>query len=456
MTACRYRAVVRAVMAGLLMALATSSFGRSRHLTLMGLGDSITEGGVSGGQAFSTYLFPLWQRLFTNGYDVDFIGPRSSECRIGKLSHCGFSGHTAEFLNSIIDSVYRQYPADIVLLHAGHNHKASENPVDGIVGAYKEIINKIRAINPRAYIFVAAVTPSGKLPKYSYIPELDSRIDSLVSTFHNRRVRFVDMSQGHDWRAMTIADRVHPNKAGREFMAGKWMAAIAKAIRPQNRAFHPDILKYKPDGRGDSLTLHVFHGRGTGKLPAVVYFFAGGWKHGTPLQFYRECRHLSRKGFTAISADYRIGSLYGTTAADATADGEAAIDYVRRNAAALHVDTARLAVAGASAGATIAGKIDDSKVSARLLCYPVVDSLKHDVGRMRKPVMLLMGTRDQFSPMPKVEAFVEAMKRQGVPVELRVFNGLGHPLFRYREPLTSVYTEILRLTDDFLEKQLKK
>ena len=93
------------VLALFLCAAAVSAADGCRgRLTVMGLGDSITEGGSS----FSSYLYPLWERLFAAGYDADFIGPRQSECRIGRLSHCGFSGKNVEFLEARIDSIYRQ------------------------------------------------------------------------------------------------------------------------------------------------------------------------------------------------------------------------------------------------------------------------------------------------------------------------------------------------------------
>ena len=92
------------------------------------------------------------------------------------INHCGFSGKNAEFLESKIDSIYRKYPADVVLLHSGHNHFNTENPVDGIIEAQKSIINKILAINADVKILVAKVIESGKLPKYSYIPELNQHI----------------------------------------------------------------------------------------------------------------------------------------------------------------------------------------------------------------------------------------------------------------------------------------
>ena len=446
-----YRSKFRACIAlafFLFLPFALNAGEGGKRLTVMGLGDSITEGG----DGFSTYLYPLWERLFAGGYDADFIGPRQSECRIGRLSHCGFSGKNVEFLEARIDSIYRKYPADVVLLHAGHNHFAEERPVEGMMRAYKSIIGKIHAVNPQALVFLAKVTPSGKLPKYSYIPELNRRIEAYVDSLKDGRVVLVDMARGHDWRTMTIEDKVHPNKVGREFMAGRWFDAIRRTIRPQHDAFRPERVCYKADSLRGGLELHVFRPEGGGERPAVVYFFAGGWQYGTPLQFYRECRWHARHGFTAISVDYSIRSLGGKSAAQAVADGRDAVAYIRSHARELDVDTARIVVAGASAGGAIAGKIADSQVCARMLYYPVVDSLSNDVAKMRKPVLFMMGTKDSFTPIGRARAFEERLRRQGTPVEAHYFEGLGHPLFRYRERLGKVFYDIRKITDKFLLK----
>lgn len=446
-----YRSKFRACIAlafFLFLPFALNAGEGGKRLTVMGLGDSITEGG----DGFSTYLYPLWERLFAGGYDADFIGPRQSECRIGQLSHCGFSGKNVEFLEARIDSIYRKYPADVVLLHAGHNHFAEERPVEGMMRAYKSIIGKIHAVNPQALVFLAKVTPSGKLPKYSYIPELNRRIEAYVDSLKDGRVVLVDMARGHDWRTMTIEDKVHPNKVGREFMAGRWFDAIRRTIRPQHDAFRPERVCYKADSLRGGLELHVFRPEGGGERPAVVYFFAGGWQYGTPLQFYRECRWHAQHGFTAISVDYSIRSLGGKNAAQAVADGRDAVAYIRSHARELGVDTARIVVAGASAGGAIAGKIADSQVCARMLYYPVVDSLSNDVAKMRKPVLFMMGTKDSFTPIGRARAFEERLRRQGTPVEAHYFEGLGHPLFRYREGLGKVFYDIREITDKFLLK----
>ena len=202
-----------------------------KRFSVLGLGDSITEGG----DTFQSYLFPLWQKLFTAGYQFDFIGPNTSKCRIGVIHHAGFSGHNAEFLDAHIDSIYRKYPADIVLLHTGHNHFEKEYPVDGIIKAQESIICKIRAINPNVKILVAKVIHSGKLPKYSYIPELNKSIAKMVKRMNNNNVLLVDQAKGFDWKKFTIGDKVHPNSLGAEHMAEVWFEAIKTILLPSQK-----------------------------------------------------------------------------------------------------------------------------------------------------------------------------------------------------------------------------
>lgn len=440
----------RIVIVFLFLALPLSSCDAravEKRFTILGLGDSITEGG----ETFHSYLYPLWERLFTAGYNADFIGPRQSETRIGMIHHYGNSGKPVEFLEARIDSVYRRYPADIVLLHAGHNHFVEQKPVDGIIRAYDSIIRKIHAVNPRAHIFLAQVTPSGKLPKYAYIPELNQRIAAFVSSAKNKRLHLVDMATDHDYRTMTIHDLVHPNDLGADRMADRWLEAISRVFKPHRMAFRPERITYRQLPDGTALNLHLFRAAGKGTKPAIVYFFAGGWKYGSPLQFYRECEWYRRQGYTAISADYRISSLYGTTASEATADGIAAIDYLRAHADELGIDPSRIVVAGASAGATIAGKIADEAVCARLLYYPVADSLTAERFHMHKPVLFMIGTDDSFTPMGKARSLAATLKQTSTRFQAFFYDGYGHPLFRYREPLTPIFYTIRKRTDSFLK-----
>jgi lysophospholipase L1-like esterase len=192
-------------------------------LTILGLGDSITEGG----SGFCSYLFPLWKLLTDAGYQVEFTGPRQTAYDGQTLKHAGFGGKTAEYLNSVIDTLYENYPADVVLIHAGHNHFDAERPVQGIVSASESIIRKIRSINPDVKIFIAQVIPGGKLPKYAYIEELNKQIAEMAEKMN---ITPVNQAEGFDWQQYTVSDKVHPNPAGAKKMADVWFEALKRLI----------------------------------------------------------------------------------------------------------------------------------------------------------------------------------------------------------------------------------
>ena len=199
---------------------------KTHKITLLGLGDSITEGG---GESHS-YLFPLWEKLNSNGYQVDFIGPRQQKNPVAQLNHAGYGGKNVEFLDANVDSIYQQYPADIVLIHAGHNHFVEEKPIAGMIKSYKYIVRKIQAINPDAIVVIAQVMNSGKLPKSSYIPQLNKEIALMVRRLNDPRIVLVDQSHLFNWQQHTIQDKVHPNEAGANLMADVWFDALVKIL----------------------------------------------------------------------------------------------------------------------------------------------------------------------------------------------------------------------------------
>jgi acetyl esterase len=106
-----------------------------------------------------------------------------------------------------------------------------------------------------------------------------------------------------------------------------------------------------------SLKVHIFEPAGhklADKTPAIVFFFGGGWKGGTPKQFEQHCRYLASRGLVAMTADYRVASRHKTTAKECVQDGKSAVRWVRTNAARLGVDPNRIAAGGGSAGGHVA------------------------------------------------------------------------------------------------------
>jgi acetyl esterase len=125
---------------------------------------------------------------------------------------------------------------------------------------------------------------------------------------------------------------------------------------------------YRPRGSADNLT-----------LPVLVYFHGGGFVIGDLDTHDTLCRELSNLGGCAVVAvDYRLAPEHRFPAA--VIDCMAATRWVRDNAAELHVDAARLAVGGDSAGGNLAAVVSidardrgDLPIAMQLLIYPATD-----------------------------------------------------------------------------------
>ena len=215
--------MLRLAVLGLVLAT-TLVAEEGRTWRIMPIGDSITEGGSS----FAVYRLPLAERLAAAGYRVTFVGSRVTATRMGPLAHEGYGGKNAEYLAMMVPPRFREHPADIVLIHAGHNHTVEEHPVPGIVAATEAMIGGMRSVNPRVIVLLAQVIPSAKLPKYSYQPELNLALADLAGRLHRPEapVVSVDLATGFDPVADTVADRVHPNPTGAGKMADRWFAAL--------------------------------------------------------------------------------------------------------------------------------------------------------------------------------------------------------------------------------------
>jgi lysophospholipase L1-like esterase len=196
---------------------------------IMAVGDSITQGG----KTFAAYRIPLAAKLQAAGVRFVFVGSQQTATPQGPLWHEGYGGKNAEYLASILEAKLKAQPADVLMLQAGHNHFIEEKPVAGIVAAHREMITTARRLNPKTIVFVAQVIPSGKLPKYGYIPELNAALALLVKELHRpaQPVYLVDLATGFDPAKDTIADLVHPNAPGAEKIAQRWSEALIKVLR---------------------------------------------------------------------------------------------------------------------------------------------------------------------------------------------------------------------------------
>ncbi|GIW82946.1 MAG: lipase [Gemmatales bacterium] len=276
------------------------------------------------------------------------------------------------------------------------------------------------------------------------------------------------------------------------------LALAAVVVVPawgQNLTAEPQVEAYKKIGDVE-LKMYLFKPAGhqaSDKRAAVVFFFGGGWRGGTPKQFFNQCRYLASRGMVAMSAEYRVHSRHQATVAQCVADAKSAIRWVRANADKLGIDPNRIASGGGSAGGHLAAAVallpgfdekgEDQSISSRpnamILFNPAIDlrkeAFREDFRAQRyaelarrfgadakalspaahirpklPPAIVFHGTADATIPFAQVEAFANAMKKAGNRCELKGYDGMGHGFFNYRANDTSNFVKTMRQADEFL------
>ncbi len=207
----------------------------------------------------------------------------------------------------------------------------------------------------------------------------------------------------------------------------------------------------------------------------LVFFHGGGWVIGDLETPDGTCRALAnRAGCVVVSVDYRLAPENKFPAAPQ--DTYAATQWVAANAASIHVDPARIAVGGDSAGGNLAAVTAQMardrggpRLVFQLLVYPVIDGacdtasyrdnaegylLTKDMMRwfwnhyvrdaedLFNPIASPLRARSlkglppalvqtaEFDPLrDEGEAYAAQLKQAGVPVRLTRYNGMIHGFF---------------------------
>lgn len=253
-----------------------------------------------------------------------------------------------------------------------------------------------------------------------------------------------------------------------------------------------EVMVYKTVD-GVELNMYIFTPEGhsqADKRPAIVFFFGGGWRGGSPAQFAEQCRYFASRGMIAITVDYRVLSRHGTRAVACVADAKSAFRWARTHASELGVDPNRIAAGGGSAGghiAACAGVVpgmeepgEDTTVSSRpnaLVLFnpplalapidgehplgekaatikervgddPQKISPYHHVKAGQPPTIIFFGTDDML--LKGARHFAEASTKAGNRCELLTWEGLKHGFFNYGRDDNKPFEETIQAADQFL------
>jgi acetyl esterase/lipase len=230
----------------------------------------------------------------------------------------------------------------------------------------------------------------------------------------------------------------------------------------------------EPDSRQ---TLDLFVPPGTGPFPLIVWIHGGGWHGGGKENSgISLAKSFLPKGFALAAIDYRYVQD-GSFPAQID-DCNAALIWLRKNAAQYHLDPAHVGVAGHSAGAHLAALMavtgdgtqfsKDPSANVRVqaaVCWATPADLDRDRGQWPAksimfnprdplfklypngvydgafartaspasyvhagicPMLILHGGKDDLVPVGQAQAFADALKKAGVDVTFRIDPERGH------------------------------
>jgi len=278
--------------------------------------------------------------------------------------------------------------------------------------------------------------------------------------------------------------------------------AVAFAERPERGARFP----YPPEMPGArvevyrtvgdvKLNIYIYEPEGHSAedaRPAVVFFFGGGFRSGSPVQFSRQCAYLASRGMVAMAADYRVLSRHGVKVVECVKDAKSAVRWIRANAARLGVDPDRVAAGGGSAGGLLAActgvvpgfeegdhlefssvpnamalfnpgvraPLGDVPVSEEELEYlrqragvePVKLSPADHVKSGDPPAIIFHGLADTTVPHERAELFTKVMVKAGVSCTLCSYEGQPHGFFNYGRNENVYFLKTMRRLDEFFQK----
>jgi hypothetical protein len=201
-------------------------------VAIMAIGDSFTDRGGVG-----TYRCHLDRMLTEAGVSFDFVGTRAARAGVYTCPHEFDMDHEAVIGDSIdnragpvLESVELLQPDVALVLLGAADIRVNDQPSDEAAAELASFIEDLRAVSSDITILVAQLMPCD--PSHEVCEEGWPAFNDAIASFgdlstERSSVTVVDMYTG--FNLDDLPDGFHPNDAGDEEMAKRWMAALAES-----------------------------------------------------------------------------------------------------------------------------------------------------------------------------------------------------------------------------------
>jgi acetyl esterase/lipase len=229
-------------------------------------------------------------------------------------------------------------------------------------------------------------------------------------------------------------------------------------------------------GPQENLCLDIYLPAGDGLHPALLCLHGGAWQHGSQRQYESWGPWLAERGYAVIAVEYRLTRLVSPAWPGVWDDVCRALDWLIDNAPALHIDPARIATIGDSAGGHMAAMLslhektaphiravvgaygiydlpewwrttqppkrtDDPVVALMGKPYAEMKDayegfsplhlLQKQTGKPAASYLIIYGDQDLRVPHVQSERFAAALRGKNADLETLPVPGAGHSWFTY-------------------------
>jgi lysophospholipase L1-like esterase len=192
---------------------------------------------------FESYRYELWKRLIDGGYSFDYVGSNLDEAAYPNYAgqsfdrdHSGYGGLTSgQILSNLPAWLNASGTPDIVLLSSpGGNDALLNLPYNDAVSNINSIIDLLQERNPNVTIIIEQLAPgmtSIMTPTLTnYMQQMQQEVVNMAAAQSTTTSRVITVDMFTGFNDSLLADDVHYNEAGAQFIAQRYYAVLESVL----------------------------------------------------------------------------------------------------------------------------------------------------------------------------------------------------------------------------------